>query len=80
MSDGVELYTTLAQVLPLLLLRIPWDRHWLDKLPSRILRTASSPGVIFWTKPRVRLHSFLCGNDPRNRNSALHSCACRTRP
>jgi hypothetical protein len=54
-----ELYTTLAQVLPLVLLTIAWDRDWLQKLQSRALRTPSNPGgVRFWCRSRVRSYSI----------------------
>jgi hypothetical protein len=53
-----DFYATLAQVLPVLLLTIVWDRHWLDGLPARTRGTG--PGEVrFWTKPVVRWYSLF---------------------
>lgn len=57
MNENRDFYATLAQVLPVLLLTIVWDRDWLTRLPSRVRRTATTPGVRFWTKPVVRWYS-----------------------
>jgi len=50
------LYTTVAQVIPVLLLALMWDSAYLDRLrgESRPPRQAGAAGY-FWTKPRVRL-------------------------
>ena len=54
MVDARDFYATLAQVLPVVLLTIVWDRDWLTRLASRVRRTPTTPGVVFWTKPVVR--------------------------
>jgi len=59
MAEDRDFYATLAQVLPVLLLTIVWDRDWLTRLGARTRRTASTPGVLFWTKPVVRWYSML---------------------
>lgn len=56
--DGRDFYTTLAQVLPVLLLTIVWDRDWLTSLPAR--HRGSGPNAVrFWTKPVVRWYTLL---------------------
>ena len=57
-ADAQDFYTTLAQVLPVLLLTIVWDRDWLADLPARHRGTGAN-GVRFWTKPVVRYYSLL---------------------
>ena len=60
MTDARDLYATLAQVFPVLLLTIVWDREWLVRLPSRVRRSQAAPhGVLFWTKPVVRWYSIV---------------------
>lgn len=58
MPDARDFHSTVAQVLPVLLLTIVWDRDWLARLPGRRRRTATTPGVRFWTKPFVRWYSI----------------------
>lgn|GEM_PF-3481431 len=50
-----DLYTTVAQIVPVLLLALMWDSAYLDRLRSehRPARRNGSAGF-FWTKPRVR--------------------------
>ena len=53
MSAYRDFYATLAQVVPVLLLTIVWDRDWLADLPNR--RRGSGPDEVrFWTKSVVR--------------------------
>jgi hypothetical protein len=54
-------YTTLAQVLPLLLLAFIWDSGFLARLPQqrRLPKKTDPAGVLFWTKPRVRVYTLL---------------------
>ena len=53
-----DFYATLAQVLPVLLLTIVWDRDWLAALSGR--RRGSGPDEVrFWTKPVVRWYTLL---------------------
>ena len=60
MTDVRDLYATLAQVFPVLLLTIVWDREWLTRLPPRVRRSQAAPhGVLFWTKPVVRWYSIV---------------------
>ena len=53
-----ELYTTVAQVLPVLLLALMWDSAYLARLREqrRPSRRRDPGGGFWWTKPRVRLH------------------------
>jgi hypothetical protein len=53
-----DFYTTLAQVMPLLLLALIWDSAYLDRLRKqrRKLGGAGLDAVRFWTKPRVRAY------------------------
>jgi hypothetical protein len=56
-----DYYTTMAQILPLLLLALIWDSSFLDRLrgqPRRPRRVDPS-GVLFWTKPRVRAYTLF---------------------
>jgi hypothetical protein len=48
-------YSTLAQVLPLLLLAFIWESGFLARLRQqrRPPKKVDSAGVWFWTKPRV---------------------------
>ncbi|MGR7026208.1 hypothetical protein [Geodermatophilus sp. URMC 62] len=48
----LDFYTTLAQVLPVLLLTIVWDRDYLDEP-----RTRNDADVVFWTRNIVRWYS-----------------------
>lgn len=54
-------YATLAQVLPLLLLAFIWDSGFLARLrrQRRLPRRIDSTGVLFWTKPRVRVYTLM---------------------
>jgi hypothetical protein len=56
-----DFYTTMAQVLPLLLLALIWDSAFLDRLRGqrRLSRRADPGGVRFWTKPRVRFYTLM---------------------
>lgn len=51
-------YTTLAQILPVLLLALIWDSAYLTRLSHqrRPLRRDDPAGIWFWTKPRVRAY------------------------
>jgi hypothetical protein len=51
-----ELYSTVAQVIPVFLLALMWDSAYLDRLRAE-RRPARRPGTggYFWTKPRVRV-------------------------
>lgn len=55
-----DFYTTMAQVLPLLLLALIWDSSFLDRLRGerRLSRRVDPAGVLFWTKPRVRVYTL----------------------
>jgi len=46
-----DFYTTLAQVLPVLLLALMFDSGYLERL-----RTEKRDDVLFWKKPRVRAY------------------------
>jgi hypothetical protein len=50
-----DFYSTLAQVLPLLLLALIWDSAYLDRLrgQSRRKRSKDQAGVRFWTRVRA---------------------------
>jgi hypothetical protein len=56
-----DFYSTLAQVLPVLLLALVWDSNYLERLRNqpRPLRRVDPTGVLFWTKPRVRAYSLF---------------------
>ena len=56
-----DYYTTMAQALPLLLLALIWDSSFLDRLrgQKRSLRRVDPSGVLFWTKPRVRVYTLF---------------------
>jgi len=54
-----DLYTTVAQVLPVLLLALMWDSAYLERLraqrrPSR----RDDPSGFWWTKARVRVYAL----------------------
>jgi hypothetical protein len=54
-------YITAAQVLPILLLALIWQSRYLEnlRLQRRLLRRADpGHGVLFWTKPRVRVYAM----------------------
>lgn len=55
-----DFYTTMAQVLPLLLLALIWDSSFLDRLRGqrRLSHRVDPAGVWFWTKPRVRVYTL----------------------
>jgi hypothetical protein len=56
-----DFYSTMAQVLPVLLLALMWDSNYLQRLrrqPRAPRRDDPARGVIFWTKPRVRVYSL----------------------
>jgi hypothetical protein len=52
-ASELDFYATLAQILPVLLLTLVWDRAYLDEL-----RTRTSTDVVFWTPSRVRWYSL----------------------
>jgi hypothetical protein len=56
-----DFYSTMAQVLPVLLLALVLDSTYLDRLRTRtrVSRRIDPDGVRFWTKPRVRVYSIL---------------------
>lgn len=56
-----DFYATIAQVLPVLLLALVWDSRYLERLRTqpRRLRRVDPDGVLFWTKPRVRVYSIF---------------------
>ena len=56
-----DFYTTMAQVLPLLLLALIWDSAYLERLRGqrRRKRREDPSGVRFWTKPRVRAYTLF---------------------
>jgi hypothetical protein len=58
---STDFYTTLAQVLPLLLLALIWDSAYLERLrgQQRRSRRIDPDGVRFWTKPRVRAYILM---------------------
>lgn len=58
-----DYYTTIAQVMPLLLLALIWDSSFLDRLRGqrRPSRRVDPSGVLFWTKPRVRVYTLFVG-------------------
>ncbi|MEU5260617.1 hypothetical protein [Amycolatopsis sp. NPDC021455] len=56
-----DFYTTLAQVLPFLILAICWDSKYLDRLRDQD-REGKKPGTnrgYFWRKSRVRIFGIL---------------------
>jgi hypothetical protein len=57
----LDFYTTMAQVLPVLLLALVWDSNYLMRLRAqpRRSRREDPGGVLFWTKPRVRVYSLF---------------------
>jgi hypothetical protein len=56
-----DFYATMAQVLPVLLLALVWDSRYLERLrrQTRRSRRVDPKGVLFWTKPRVRVYSLF---------------------
>jgi hypothetical protein len=56
-----DFYSTMAQVLPVLLLALMWDSNYLQRLRTqpRPSRRVDPAGVWFWTKPRVRVYSLV---------------------
>jgi hypothetical protein len=56
-----DFYTTLSQVLGVLVLSLMWDSQYLQRLArqERPRRQAGTHGVWFWTKPRVRIYSLM---------------------
>ncbi|MBM2619441.1 hypothetical protein JIG36_28195 [Actinoplanes sp. LDG1-06] len=52
-----DFYTTLAQVLPVLLLAMMFDSGYLKRLRDQPRRLRHD--VIFWSKPRVRAYTLL---------------------
>jgi hypothetical protein len=56
-----DFYATMAQVLPVLLLALVWDSMYLERLrqQTRRSRRVDPSGVLFWTKPRVRVYSLF---------------------
>ncbi|MBC6458514.1 hypothetical protein [Actinomadura sp. HBU206391] len=56
-----DFYSTMAQVLPVLLLALVWESRYLENLPNeqrRLRRDDPVNGVLFWTKPRVRVYAI----------------------
>ncbi|WP_214110434.1 hypothetical protein [Acrocarpospora catenulata] len=56
-----DLYATVAQVLPVVLLAFVWDSGYLARLHSqqRVLRRQGVAGdVMFWTKGRIRVYAL----------------------
>ncbi|GAA3798709.1 hypothetical protein GCM10022403_035700 [Streptomyces coacervatus] len=54
-----DLYATVAQVLPVLLLALVFESRHLERLrsrPRRLRRDDPANGVRFWTKGRVRVY------------------------
>lgn len=53
-----DFYSTMAQVLPVLLLALVWEANYLQRLRAqpRLARRVDPDGVWFWTKPRVRVY------------------------
>jgi len=54
-------YGTAAQVLPVLLLALLWESHYLESLnrqPRRPRREDPEHGVLFWTKSRARAYAM----------------------
>lgn len=56
-----DFYSTIAQVLPVLLLALMWDSNYLNQLRKRpqCSRGMDPAGVLFWTKSRVRVYSLF---------------------
>lgn len=56
-----DFYSTMAQVLPVLLLAWVWDSNYLQRLrtQARPSRRIDPAGVWFWTKPRVRIYTLF---------------------
>jgi hypothetical protein len=57
-----DFYGTAAQVLPVLMLALVWESRFLERLrdQDRRRRGLDHPGgVLFWTKPRVRVYSII---------------------
>lgn len=54
-------YSTAAQVLPIILLALLWESGYLEKVHlqrRRPRREDPEHGVLFWTKPRVRVYAL----------------------
>lgn len=59
-----DFYATLAQTLPVLLLALIWESRYLERLRGQtrpLRRDDPVNGVIFWTKPRVRIYAIFVG-------------------
>jgi sterol desaturase/sphingolipid hydroxylase (fatty acid hydroxylase superfamily) len=56
-----EFYTTVAQVLPVLLLALVWDSRYLERLRDELrpARRVDPAAGTFWTKPRVRAYVIV---------------------
>jgi hypothetical protein len=56
-----DFYATAAQVLPVLMLAFVWESRFLERLRAerRPTRRVDPSGVLFWTKPRVRVYSLF---------------------
>src|SRR5256885_14368530 len=57
-----DLYATIAQVLPVVLLALVWESRFLETLRRQKRRPRSEDpehGVWLWTKPRVRIYSLF---------------------
>lgn len=56
-----DFYATAAQVLPVLMLALVWESRFLERLRDQDRRLRGpdhANGVLFWTKPRVRVYSI----------------------
>jgi hypothetical protein len=53
-----DFYATMAQVFPVLLLAFVWESRFLERISHEARRTRrhDPSGVLFWTKPRVRVY------------------------
>lgn len=63
-EDGMprDLYSTVAQMLPVLLLALVWESRYLERISGeqrRSRREDPVDGVRFWTKRRVRLYALF---------------------
>jgi hypothetical protein len=56
-----DFYATMAQVFPVLLLAFVWESRFLERISheARLTRRHDPSGVLFWTKPRVRVYLLL---------------------
>jgi hypothetical protein len=57
-----DFYSTMAQVFPVLMLALVWESQYLQRLrtlPRPHRRVDPVSGVLFWTKPRVRIWTIV---------------------